>query len=75
MHMSDELASMTKLACVHSPVTSHRFCQMGDAIIMEAINKFWSGVLIRRIIPIDPDFHNSSDDDSDMDTDKPSGLP
>ena len=32
----DKLASMTKLACVHSPVTSQGYCQMGDAIIMEA---------------------------------------
>ena len=40
MHMRDELASMTKLACVHSPVTSHRYCQMGDAIIMEKLINF-----------------------------------
>ena len=38
MHMLDELASMTKLACVHSPVTSHRYCEMGDAILMESID-------------------------------------
>ena len=44
--MRDELASMTKLACVHSPETSHRYCQMGGAIRTEAINSFWSRVMV-----------------------------